>query len=138
VSVIERKPRPSRGDLRAFGPILAVWVAAVGAVALFRYDAPRVAAVLWIVGAPFPLLYFAVPALRIPMYQGYMRLFFPLGWLVSHAVLAVLFYGIVTPVALLLRLLGRDPLKRRWDRSAASYWTEHRTGGDASRYLRQF
>lgn len=138
MSVIELKSRPSRSDLRWFGPILLVWVALVGAIAYFRFDAPRVATILWIVGAPFPLLYFAVPAFRIPMYLGWMRALFPIGWLVSHLVLAMLFYAVVTPIALILRLARHDPLKRRWNRSATSYWTEHRTGGDASRYLRQF
>lgn len=138
MSVVERKARPSRNDLRWFGPILLVWVALVGAIAYFRFDAPRVAAVLWIAGAPFPLLYGMVPALRVPMYLGWMRLFFPLGWLVSHLVLAVLFYLVVTPVAVIVRLFRHDPLHRRWDPSVRSYWTEHRTGEDVSRYLRQF
>ena len=138
MSVLELKGQPSRSDLRWFGPILVVWVAMMGAIAYFRFDAPRVAMILWIAGGVFPLLYFAVPPLRIPLYLGWMRVFFPVGWTISHVVLLVLFYGIVTPTALVMRLVRYDPMKRRWDRAAKSYWTEHRTGGETSRYLRQY
>ncbi len=137
MSLIELKSRPSATDLRWFGPILLVFVAMIGTIAYFRFDAPRVAVTLWSVGAVVPALYFAVPALRIPIYQLWMTVFFPVGWTVSHVVLLVLFYGIVTPTALIMRLVRYDPMKRRWDPKAASYWTEHRTGGETSRYLKQ-
>jgi hypothetical protein len=138
MSAVERNTRPGRTDLKWFGPILAVLFVIVGLIAMFRFDAPGVAKVVWAVGVPFVVAYFAVPALRIPIYVGYMTLVFPLGWLVSHVVLAVLFFLIVTPTALVLRIVRYDPLKRRWERQATSYWTDHRTGGDVSRYLRQF
>jgi hypothetical protein len=41
-------------------------------------------------------------------------------------VMAVLFYVTVTPIALLMRMLGKDPLRLRRDPDAASYWI-HRT-----------
>lgn len=36
--------------------------------------------------------------------------------------LTLLFYGVLTPLALLLRALRIDPLARRWDARAGSYW----------------
>jgi hypothetical protein len=48
------------------------------------------------------------------------------------------YFGVVTPVGLLLRLTGRDPLQRAFDLGRASYWTEHRTGDDPRRYFRQY
>ena len=85
-----------------------------------------------------PAVYFAVRPFRIPIYLAWMRLFFPLGWTVSHLALAVLYFAVVTPMALVMRLLRYDPMSRRWDASARTYWVEHRTGGEPSRYLRQF
>ena len=42
--------------------------------------------------------------------------------IVSPVVLALLFYGVVTPTGLIMRALGKDPLRLRFDRNAESYW----------------
>jgi hypothetical protein len=39
---------------------------------------------------------------------------------------------------LILRLLGRDPLERAWDRDARSYWKDAEKAVDPARYFRQF
>ena len=44
--------------------------------------------------------------------------------------MALLFYGLVTPVALLLRAFGRDPLRLRFDPGADSYWIRRPPGRD--------
>jgi hypothetical protein len=67
-----------------------------------------------------------------------MVLAFPIGWTVSHLLLGSIFYGVITPIGLLLRASGHDPMMRKFDRNASSYWIDHRTGGDPTSYLRQF
>ena len=62
----------------------------------------------------------------------------PIGWTISHAVLALLYYLLFTPIGLIIRLFGRDPMQRRLDRSAATYWVPHNQDRDAGRYFRQF
>ena len=62
----------------------------------------------------------------------------PIGFVVSHIVMAVMFYVILTPVGLVFRLIGRDPLQRRFDRQAASYWVPRERVTDPRRYYRQF
>ena len=52
-------------------------------------------------------------------------------------VLALIFYGIVTPIGVVMRLFGRDKLTRRFDAEATSYWVAHDPGGEPARYLRQ-
>ena len=52
------------------------------------------------------------PRVIRPVYVGWMVLAFPIGWTVSQAMLAVMFYGLFTPIGLLFRLIGRDPLHR--------------------------
>ncbi len=44
-----------------------------------------------------------------------------LGYVNSRIILSVLYYGVLTPVGLFLRALGRDPLNRR-HHAADSYW----------------
>lgn len=46
-----------------------------------------------------------------------------LSWVNTRLILCVMFYLILTPVGIVMRLFGRDPLSRRFDRDAGSYWT---------------
>ena len=56
----------------------------------------------------------------------------------GRILLAAFYYFVVTPAGLLLRVLGRDPMKRRFDRAAKSYWRETEKGIEPERYFRQF
>jgi hypothetical protein len=47
-----------------------------------------------------------------------------LGQLVSPVVLGIIFFAVLTPTAIAMRLFGRDAMCRRWDRDAPSYWTK--------------
>jgi hypothetical protein len=49
--------------------------------------------------------------------------------IISPVVLALLFYVTVTPIAMLMRMLGKDPLRLRRDPNAASYWINRMPAG---------
>ena len=78
------------------------------------------------------------PASRKRIYVGWMFAVFPIGWVVSHLLLGVVYFLVLTPIGLTLRALGRDPLERRFDQSASSYWVRHDPATQVKRYLRQF
>ena len=63
---------------------------------------------------------------------------FPVGWLVTWLVLAIMFYLVLTPVALVFRWRGRDALQLRRKSEGASFWTTRSDLPDAGRYLKQF
>ncbi len=50
----------------------------------------------------------------------------------------ILFYLIFTPVGLIVRLIGRDALQRRFDGQAKTYWSPLEIDIPAKRYFRQF
>jgi hypothetical protein len=72
-----------------------------------------------------------------PVFVGWMILVFPIGWLVSHLLLAVLFYGVFTPLGFLLRLSGKDPLRLRRP-VVDSFWQDKPVVTDLRRYFRQY
>jgi hypothetical protein len=71
------------------------------------------------------------------VFIGWMVAAYPIGWVLGHVMLGVVFFLVLTPIALVLRAAGRDPLQRRFDTASASYWQE-RAASDRSRYFRQF
>jgi len=138
MALIEINRDPGRSELRWFGLVLLAFLGVIGAMLRWKFDAPEAARWVWIAGVALAVIYYAVPPLRRPMFVGWMIAAFPIGWTISHVVLAIVYYLVITPIGLVMRLVGYDPMHRRFDRKAASYWKEHDPHGNAARYFRQF
>lgn len=63
---------------------------------------------------------------------------FLIGMVLSHVLLAVIFWGVMTLIGLVFRLIGRDAMHRRFDRSATSYWTERGAARSPATYFRLY
>jgi hypothetical protein len=81
---------------------------------------------------------FSVERLGRALFVGLSYATFPIGFVVSNVVVGVLYYGVITPIGLLMRLFGRDPMARGFDRSATTYWVKHPPRRDPNDYFRQF
>jgi hypothetical protein len=138
MAMIEINKNPSRRELRCFGLLFLVFFGIVGALFRWQFGAPEVANILWPAAAAVTILYYILPPLRRPIHLGWMYVAFPIGWALSHVLLGAVYYLVFTPVGLIMRGLGRDPLHRRFDPGAASYWVEHHPGERIERYFRQF
>ena len=75
----------------------------------------------WIVSAVLVAWGLVAPATLGPVYKGWMRFGLLLNRIVSPLVLGVMFFLIIAPVALVMRMAGRDPMARKLDRHADSY-----------------
>jgi len=64
-----------------------------------------------------------------PLNRGWMKLGELLGRIVSPLVLAVIFFGVFTPVGALMRLFGRDAMARRFAPERKTYWLERHPPG---------
>jgi hypothetical protein len=73
-----------------------------------------------------------------PVFVVWMVLAFPVGWAVAHALLAVVFYGLFTPLGLGFRLAGRDVLGLRRPAGRESYWVPKPAAEGVGSYFRQF
>ena len=129
---------PSPRELRWFGLLLPVFVALVGAIARWQFEAPAAALGIWSVGGALAAFYWVVPPLRRPILVGWMYAALPIGWTVSHLMMGIVYFGVVTPIGLLSRLVRGDTLRRRPDQNARSYWIERPRRRGTRRYLRQF
>ena len=138
MAVIDLRLDPTPRELRWFGPLLALFAAVVGGIARWQFDAPSVSVVLWSAGGLLAAVYVLVPPSRLLIYRGWIYATFPIGWVVSHLVLAAVYYLVVTPIGLAMRLVRRDPLRRRFEREAKTYWVARRRQTDTNRYFRQF
>lgn len=136
--LIEIDPHPAARQLRWFGVLLAGFVLLAGGVLRWRFDAPAAALMVWTGGGALAAVYAAVRPLRRWIFLGWLYAAFPIGWVVSHVVLAASYYLVVTPIGLLVRWVRGDPLDRRPSGSETTYWRERRRQKDVRRYFRQF
>lgn len=112
---------------------------ALATISVGWFGAWNVALGLWTVGAAGAVAIWLVPSLGRRIYLGWMLAGAPIGWTLSHAVLAIVYYVVLTPIGLIMRLVGRDPMQRKLDRAGkGSYWIERPPESDSSRYFRQF
>ena len=85
----------------------------------------------WAIGiaAGFSLLAFVKPALLAVPNRLWTKLGVLLGKVVSPIALGILFYGVFAPMGVLVRLLGKDPLRLKLDAKADSYWIRREPPG---------
>lgn len=136
MALIRINHRPPPRQLLVFAIAWAIFVAALGWI-LWSNRLPMAAKTCWILALAVPLAgSLWREGLRL-LYVGLTYATFPIGWLVSSTVLVVLYYGLLTPIGLLLRIWRHDPLQQTPKSRADSYWRPRQGGRPASSYFRQ-
>lgn len=106
--------------LRKFGVTVGLVFAAIGA--FFWYREAAWAKIPLGVGGALVLFGLVLPKLLKPIYVAWMTLALVLGAIMTRVLLTVFFVLVLTPVGIFFKLVGRDVLHRRFDRSAKTYW----------------
>lgn len=112
--------QPTAKDLRSFGLlmggvflIVALWPLMFHGGSL-RVWASLIAVFFGATGVLFP------KGLE-PLHRLWMKIGEKLGWINSRIILGIMFFGIFTPMAFVMGLLGKRPLQLRYDPQANSY-----------------
>lgn len=139
MAILDINWSPTKRELRIFAMLQIVFCALVAFVIVRRHtqtlEIPltivSISAAIGIAGTIF------TPLIRL-VYRTWMAAVFPIAWVVSHAMMRVIFYLIISPMAVVMRWFRYDPMTRRFDRSAATYWIRRRRTTETSRYLKQY
>jgi hypothetical protein len=139
MSLIQIKTNPTRRELRQFAGIwFPAFFVVVCTMVYRRTHSLNIVAMIAVCAFAVSSIGFIWPRFMKPIFVGWMYASFPIGFVVSHIVIGVIFYLVITPIGLMMRLFGRDTMYRSFDREAATYWVSHDPGLDRARYLRQF
>jgi hypothetical protein len=128
---------PSSLQVRLFG---ALWVPAILSVSGLKLHGhyPRLAMLCLGLAVACELATWIAPIIVRKVLVVITVLFYPVNWVVSHFLLVLLYFGVLTPIALVVRLLRIDPLKLRRDPTATSYWIPRKRVIPLRRYFRQY
>ncbi len=127
---------PSSKTLRQFA---AAWLVFFGFVAAqqYRHGHRLAGIIIGILAVIVGLAGLTKPPRVRWIFVSWMVLAFPIGWAVSQIMLFLMYFVILTPVALLFRIGGRDLLLRKPQLNRATYWLPKQTPRDVRSYFRQ-
>lgn len=138
MKLIEVNHNPTRRQLVVFGIIWLAAFALAGRIALNQTGSAVIATVVWCMAIGVPAIGWAWPEFLRIVYIGLAYATMPIGFVVSCLLMAVIYYLMITPMGLLKRMVGGDPIRRRFDRSAETYWRPREQDDRPARYFRQF
>lgn len=122
--------------LRQFGLLCLVVFGGLATWRIVRGQSDVVTVVLWIAALGPGLIGIIAPKALAPVFMAWMAVAFPIGFVVSRILLAMLYFLMFTPVAIVFRLMRRDVLRLE-RRSATTYWTSRAQDQDPVSYFRQ-
>lgn len=112
--------QPSRKELRQFGLLVGSVFAVIGLwPVLFRGESPRLWAMM--LGSLLMVLGTMAPQSLKLVHQGWMQVGHVLGSINTKIILGIVYYGLITPMGLVMRLMGKDSMHRTFRQDAATY-----------------
>lgn len=124
-------------QLRHFGLVMAGAFTTLGAIrSLVRWEFEPV---LFVVAAAFAVTALVYAPVLRPVFWAWMKLGLAINWVMTRVFLSLAFFLLITPARFIIAVAGKDPLNRRWDPSADSYWEDPEEHPDElERYRKQF
>lgn len=113
-------PQPATKELRQFGLIVGGVFSAIGLwPAVVRNENPR----LWslVLGGTLIVLGLAVPQSLKHIHSGWMKIGHVLGTINTGIILGIIYYMLITPMGLVMRLMGKDSMHRVLVQDATTY-----------------
>jgi len=136
MALFRLKLNPSNKELRLFAGLwFPAFAIVMGLLASRKLRHPGAALLIWSIGAAVSFVGLWLPSVIRPVYRCMMRLTLPIGWVLSHVILAAAYFLVLAPIGWLMRL-WHDPMQRKLLQSARSYWVP-RAEPKKARYLRQ-
>lgn len=130
--------KSERSDLKKFGLLIGIVLLLAAGYLLWK-GRPSCAVGGFAVGIVFILLGLVLPTVLKPLQKAWMAFAVVMGFVMTKIIMAIVFYGMVTPIGLLGRLFGKKYLELKIYPKASSYWIEKAASDpDKSRYERQF
>jgi hypothetical protein len=116
-------PQLSDKELQKFGFILSgLLIAVFGALLPYLWKLSKLPNYYWItLGILVAIWALVNPASMRGFYNAWMRVAMAIGNVVNSVVLAVVYFLAITPMAIVMLIIGKDPMNRKWDKAAKSY-----------------
>ena len=116
--------KSEKNDIRNFGIIIGAVLIAI--VMLLFWKEKQSYDILMIVGVVLCVTSLILPVILKPFYLAWMTFAIILGWIMTRVILSMVFYGIITPIGLFARLVGKEFLNIKLNKTENTYWNHRR------------
>lgn len=113
-----------RKEQRKFGLVVGGVFLILGVVRFLLHGVCLSAQIFGGIGLALILLGLLLPITLIPLLIVWIRFAEGLNWIITHLLLLIVFYLVLTPIGILYRIFKGDPLNRKWEPHRKSYWEE--------------
>ncbi|MBL8811171.1 MAG: hypothetical protein JNM43_13425 [Planctomycetaceae bacterium] len=120
-----------------FGFLLAAVIFVVSLRESWKHGLTGFSLTIAVLAVGAALVAWSKPLVYRPIFTIWMILVFPIGWMMSKLVLLTLYFLVLTPIGLLLRWRGHDPLALAAS-SERTLWWKRPVVTRPSQYLRQY
>ena len=110
----------TKEEIRKFGIVIGIILLIIGVILLWKKNIYY--PILRIIGTSLLVGGLSIPIILKPIYIIWMIFATIMGWLMTRFILSLLFYGLITPISLIARLMGKKFIYLRWDKINNSYW----------------
>ncbi len=132
-----RNLKTSRKELRKFGMLLFFIFALIAGLMFWRAKSSWL--ILFCISMLFLFIGLVRPSFLRSFYRVWMAWALVLGWVMTRIILTISFFVIITPMGLFLRkVLRKDLLDEKIEKSKETYWKPHMPAIDRSQYLKRF
>lgn len=138
---LDLKPAPHIIKQFAWFAVIGMGLLAYAALELtvgFVWDHPVFLVCIGVGMLQLLLFQVGLPLLSRGLFVVLSVAFVPIGFVLSHVLLAVVYYLVLTPIALVFRLMGRDVIGKKLDPNAKSYWHERSGDRPAASYFKLY
>ena len=134
-----QKPVATASESRLFVIGMSVSSLVLTWISVYRFGLPISIAVWATIGLiVVASILFCKPKWVLPIYRIWSRFSRAIGLCVTILLLVIVFVFVITPIGLVIRLLGQDPLSRSQDSDKSSYWKDRGKQMDKQRFLKQY
>ena len=112
--------KSEKNDIRKFGLIIGAVLIAI--VMLLIWKEKQSYDILMIFGVVLCVTSLILPVILKPFYFVWMTFAVILGWIMTRVILSLVFYGIITPIGLFSRLVGKEFLNLKLNKKENTYW----------------
>jgi hypothetical protein len=138
MALIEVNWNPPRNQLRQFAVLFLIFIGGLGTILYFKDKPLIVSEILWNLAWIVGLAGLIFPPLVRPVFVVMMAVALPIGFVVSTILMLIIYFLIMTPIGLVMRVFGYDPMRMRPAAGAESFWIERPPSSDVRRYFKQY
>jgi hypothetical protein len=127
---------PTKSQQRYFGIAVASALLVLAWIVWRSFASITLSGVVGFSGIVFASLYYSLPSSQRKLILLFRTITYPVQWIMTLAVLAIVYYGVLTPIAIWYRISGKSI--RKTDAEATSNWRPMNLPSDPDSYFRTF